>query len=143
VATTAPAATNAPAPVTTTAPESTAQQVSNWADNGGQDGLNSIVTALGAISTDGQAGNFSAVAQDCQQLSTAIANTQAAGPIPDRRAEKWFAKALALYSEAAAQCTAGADTQDASAIEQATAEMSQGDVYLTKTTRVIKALNGS
>jgi len=41
------------------------------------------------------------------------------------------------------ECTAGAETQDAPAVEQATAEMTQGEVYLGRTTRVIKSLNGS
>ena len=100
------------------------------------------MAALGSIGTDGEAGSFPAVAQGCSQLSTAIADIQAVGPIPDPKAERPFAKALSLYGEAAAQCTAGAATQDASAIEQATAEMTQGDVYLGKTTRVIKSLNG-
>jgi hypothetical protein len=128
-------ATPAPTPVATTAPiqQSTGQQVTAWVQNGGQSGLAAIVVALEAMTSDGKAGKFSAVAQDCSQLSIAIANIRAVGPIPDRRAERPFAKALVLYSEAAVQCQTGA----------ATVDMIRGDVYLTRTARVIKALDGS
>jgi len=141
-ATTAPPATAAPSAATPPA-ETAGQQITDWVDNGGQTRLDAIGAALGSIGTDGEAGSFPAVAQDCSQLSAAIAGIQAAGPIPGPKAQRPLARALSLYGEAAAQCTAGAKTQDTPAIEQATAEMTQGEVYLGRTTRVIKSLNGS
>ena len=54
-----------------------------------------------------------------------------------------WARALAKYDQAAAQCQAGASSQDGLAIQRAGADLSQGNADLARTTRAIKALSGS
>jgi hypothetical protein len=138
------AVTTTPAPAATTAPAqvSTAQAVVSWYENGGHSGLNQIVAAENNVAQQAGAENFSGAAQACAGLATAVSNEEANGPIPDRRAEKWFAKALSKYDTAAAECQAGASTQNVSALIQAANDMNMGTTDLDKVTDVIKTLSG-
>jgi hypothetical protein len=135
--TVAPAATSAPAIY------STARAVVAWYNNGGKDALDDIGNDMTAIYADIQAGNYSAVGQDCAQVSTDVTNAQALGPVPYPRAERWMARALAKYSESAAQCQAGVSSQDASAIEEANADMGQGTADIGKAVKAMDALDNS
>jgi hypothetical protein len=139
------AAAPSAAPAATTAPatDNTAQAVADWWNGGGKSDLQAVTAALDAAGADGTAGNLSAMAQDCGRLSTAIANLQAIGPMPYHPAEKWLAKALALWSESAAQCQAGASSDNAESLEQATIEMNKGNNDLGRATSAIDRLSGS
>jgi hypothetical protein len=138
----APAAATAPPAAATTAPaqETTAQKVIAWYENGGQGALNSIVTALGNIQQQGQDGNFPGAAQACAGLSTAVTNTEALGAIPFPRAEKWLARGLAQYQAAAAECQAGASTEDTSELALAVGSMSKANADIARATKLITAL---
>lgn len=136
------AATTAPEPTAAPTTPSVSQQLQSWLSNGGQSAINAIVTDLGAIQSDGDAENFSAVASDCQALSTAVTNLQAVGPLPYPPAERPLARALAHYSEAASACVAGASTENAQQIAQATTDMTEGDTFLGRATAAIKNLGG-
>ena len=137
-ATTAPAAAATTAP----APNSTAEALINWWNNGGKNGMNQIMAAEQDVAQQAQAQNFSGAAQACAGLATAVSNEKANGPIPDHRAEKWFARALSKYDTAAAECQAGASTLNGSALTQAANDMNLGTRDLGKATVVIKALSG-
>lgn len=145
--------TAASAATSATAPESAAKKaparvkaarrILGWYDNGGHEALNSITAGLGAVSQDAGDGNYPAVGQDCATLSGDIAAARAAGPVPYHPVEKWFARALSKYGEAAAECQAGASAEDVSSIEQATAEFDTGSTDLAKATKAITLLTGS
>lgn len=139
-----PVATTAAAAATTApAIDSTARAVVTWYHNGGKTALDAIENDLNTIYTDTQAGNYSAVGQDCAQVGTDVTNAQALGPVPYPRAEKWMARALAKYSEAAAECQAGVSSQDASAIEEGNTDMGQGTADIDKAVEAINALDNS
>jgi hypothetical protein len=147
IPTAASAATSAPAPQAAArkapARAKAARRIRAWYDNGGHAALNAITADLGAVSQDAGDGNFSAVSRDCATLSGDIATAQAAGPVPYHPVEKWFARALSKYGEAAAECQAGASAEDVSSIEQATAEFGTGSTDLAKATKAITSLTGS
>jgi hypothetical protein len=143
-ATPAARTTTAPAAAATTAPaqDSTAEALINWWNNGGKNGMNQIMAAEQNVAQQAQAENFSGAAQACAGLATAVSNEKANGPIPDHRAEKWFARALSKYDTAAAECQAGASTLNVSALTQAANDMNLGTRDLGRVTVVIKALSG-
>ncbi|MGO8959110.1 MAG: hypothetical protein ACLQFR_17345 [Streptosporangiaceae bacterium] len=135
-----PAATQPAAPAAATAPTA-GQKVLAWYGTGGSGALNGIVAALGQVQQQGEAGNLAGTGQACAQLATALTSAEALPPIPYPRAEQWFARALAKYQEAAANCEAGAASGDLTAITRATAEMGTADTYLAKTTSAIRGLS--
>lgn len=63
--------------------------------------------------------------------------------MPYRPAEKWFARALSKFGESAAECQAGASSQNVSALAQALSEENAGIAGLTKATKAINALTNS
>jgi hypothetical protein len=125
------------------APANAARRILAWYHHGGHKALDSITADLGAVSQDAGDGDYPAVGHDCAALSSDIATAQADGPVPYHPVEKWFARALSKYGEAAAECQAGAGTEDVSSIEQATAEFDAGSTDLAKATKAITSLIGS
>ncbi len=96
-----------------------------------------------SIQQQGSAGNFTGMAQACAELSSAVSNTEAAGPIPYRPAERWFARGLAKYDQAASECQAGASSQDATAMQRAATDFSEGNADVARADKTIKALSGA
>jgi hypothetical protein len=131
-----------PSPPAAPATPSVQSQLQTWYSDGAESSINAIVSALQSIQTDADAGNFAATASDCAQLGSAVTSLQSAGPMPYAPAEKWLARGLALYSESAAECQAGASSENAAQISQATAEENQADTDLTNATNAIKNLDG-
>jgi hypothetical protein len=115
----------------------------SWYNNGGRSDLLALESAMTGIVAPAQAGDFTATAQACSTLSTAVANMEAAGPMPYHPAEKWFARALSKFDESAAECQAGASTQNVSALAQALSEEDAGLADLTKATKAINRLDNS
>jgi hypothetical protein len=113
-------------------------RVLRWFHHGGAAGINAMSSALTTISQSGT--SFSAMGSACQQLSSAVVTLQSAGPIPYRPAERWLARSLALYSQAAADCQAGVQAESASELQQAVSDEGNATTDLN---RVTAALNRS
>jgi len=111
-------------------------RVLTWYDRAGQFGISKMTSALTTISQSG--GSFSAMGRACQKLSWAVQALQAAGPIPYRPAERWLARSLALYSQAATDCQAGVRTRSPSTLAQAISDESRGSTDLNRVTAALK-----
>lgn len=105
--------------------------------------MQAVMADLGQVGTDARTESFSAVGQDCAQLSAAVTNLQADGPMPYRPAEKWLARALALWNEGAAQCEAGANSENPEMLVQSADEVNKGTNDLGRATKLVGGLIGS
>ncbi len=117
--------------------------VVTWFNDGAKADMQAVTADLDQVGTDAKAENFLAVARDCQQLSTAVTNLQTDGPMPYRPAEKWLARALALWNEGAAQCAAGASSENPAILVRSGGEVNKGTNDINRTTRLVSDLIGS
>lgn len=127
---------SAPQPVQPSAPQpaqaatspaaspSCAQQVANWKGTPGAQALNQALTVLQSISSDGQVGNYTAVAADLDQLG-AVASTMQGNPVPSCADGHNYWGQITQAMQNAASTSSGVGNDDPSAIQQATADTSQ------------------
>jgi hypothetical protein len=138
-------ATKRATPASTTVPstETTGRAVKVWWDGGGQSDLQAVIAAVNATRAAATAGRMPAMARDCTKFSAAVTKLRAAGQMPSQQAQKWLAQALVQWSDAAAQCRAGARTRNAASIQQVTTDMKDGRADVRKATKVVDGLIGS
>jgi hypothetical protein len=103
--------------------------------------FNALAAQMGTVSQTDLAGNVSGAASVCATLAEDVTNAQAAPPIPDPAAQFWYTRALADFSKAAADCHAGAQSQDAAMLNESTAALDAGARAMEKVTAAIRALN--
>jgi hypothetical protein len=121
---------------------STDRAIVTWFNGGAKADLQTVMADMGQISADAKTENFAAVEHDCVQLASAVTKLQANGPMPDDRAEKWLARALAEWNEGAAQCEAGANSENSEMMVQSADEVNQGTNDLARVTKLVSNLIG-
>lgn len=137
-----PSATVPPAPAATVStPASALSAIQSWYASGGHAALTQLTAALGAASHINPA-NPATADRACRKISTAVTTAQEAGPVPYKPAERWFARALAQYSVAAADCQAAAQSGDVAMIRSSSAHLGRGSADLVKATSAIRKLDG-
>ena len=121
-ATSAPPPTTAPPPAP--APPSCSQQVADWKGSPGAQALSQAATVMQSISTDGQSGDFSAVAGDLDQLG-AVATTMQGNPVPHCADRHHYWRKMTVAMLAAAAQSTGVGNADTTALQQAMNATSQ------------------
>jgi hypothetical protein len=126
-------------------PASTAARVRAWYASGGQRILVRLSASLNAVAAADQAaagGSLAGMTTACSSLTGALTAAEAATPIPDHNAAKWFARALARHQQGAADCQAGIQATDPSLITKAATVVLAGTRDLRRASKAIKALDG-
>jgi len=118
---------------------SVAQQVLAWYSKYGY-----IVPTFGndanKTSTDAQSGDVAQVGADCGRFQTDIKTAQSFPAIPDPQTASDFSSALSYYADGAQDCIDGATNYDASLMNKAAQEISQGNTQLGVAASDIKKL---
>lgn len=140
----APAANRStPVSASPTTSEGTLEAVKSWFDNGGQTALDAVASDLTAVqkgwSVASATGNARQAVIACLDLGDAVMQTTSAGPIPYARSEKAFAKALAYWKAAAADCLA-ASGDSGSLVGKSAREVSLGNTWCLKAFKILDGL---
>ena len=125
------------------ATEGTPGALKAWFDHGGKTALDNIAGDLTAMHRDWTAarrtGNATMGVVDCSDLAYAVTQATAAGPIPYAPSEQAFAKALAYFRAAAANCLTAASGGGASLFAKSAREVNLGNAW---SLRAFKAMEG-
>lgn len=146
-ASSAPAHSGTPAAPSTRPSEDEADRVIGWDDSTGRRVLTRLSAAMGATARADKAaaatGGTAAAQSACARLASAVTAAETSPAIPDPAAARWLTRALARLQESAADCQAGASSDDAALINKGTAAMIAGEADLGRATAAIKTLDGS
>jgi len=112
-----------------------------WVAGPGGTALDGLMSALSPVQPAAQSENISPTGSACSQLARAVTTAEAAPPIPDPAAQKWYARALVQYEQAAAYCQAGVSSMNTASIEKATAAIDAGNTDIAHTMAAVNALS--
>jgi hypothetical protein len=124
-------------PAASTSAPTTAQQVASWETQYGSS-LTNIVNDFTSVSKD--ASNPTALAVDCQKIASDVTTAQGQPPIPNSATQSDWSSALSSYASGAQDCTQGLENNDATMINKATTEFSQGNTSLDAASASIQSL---
>lgn len=127
----APARTATPAP---TRDAALAAAVARWVAVGGEEDLATLGEDFTVLEQAASAGQLPVMGAGCRQLGIDVRAAQGHAPIPDARAERYWAAALARYARGAADCVAGTGTNDTGLMVKASNEIIEGSDDLDQVT---------
>lgn len=109
-----------------------------WADAGGSETLDTIVTDLDAVDKDSHPVDIEGLKESCALLTADLEVAKDEDPMPDKAMAKRWDLALTHLTASAKACTEGANNEDQASFDTMAAEMSIGNKHLDA---VVKRLN--
>jgi hypothetical protein len=116
--------------------------VARWVKGGGQADLTALGTDFSALEDAANANDLPQMSASCQQLHSDVEQAQKYKPIPDQKAQTFWANALAQYARGATDCIAGADGSNATLMTKASTEITAGSAQLDKVTARLAEIAG-
>lgn len=129
------AATSAPSAAASLAQASSfsgnsTQRVDAWFNDAGKAELENLTDAIGDVQR--APNTAAALGAACGKLADTVASAQAGPQVPNAAAQSSFASALSQFAKAAADCQAGASSNDSALLTSAATEISAGSAELGK-----------
>lgn len=119
------------------------QQVYDWYHSDDHSAMLAWLTrALSSVAKADATGSPTIAGLACAHLASSVTAMLSIPPIPDLMAARWFTRALAELGKSAADCQAGAQSENVAMINEGTAAMSAGIRDMARATSAIKALSG-
>jgi len=109
---------------------------------GGERQLKLLGRDFGALADASSAANLGRMGASCAQLKLDVDGAQAFAPIPDTRAQRYWAAALKAYARGAADCVTGAHSSSTTLIVRAANEIIAGSNSLDKVTARLSQIAG-
>ena len=133
------------APVTVAAPvqpvNTDAQNIVNWYATGGKLHVDTLTGDLLATAEAARQQNSTALVVMCNKLATDAAAAHNGIPVPVASVQYNWAQATSWFYQAGQQCMAGAASQNATLINQATQSTGYGAHYLNQATTEIQRVS--
>ncbi len=96
-----------------------------------------VVADAQKISTDGQGGNVSAVASDCQKFQDDLQTALALPAIPDPTTAEHWHTGLSDWQQGAEDCVQGIDNNNVSQVQRATEEITNGGSEIQQASQAV------
>ena len=117
-----------------------AAAVLDWFHGGGDTRISALQKDFEAIAQAANSTDLSGVQSGCATLAVDVDRAQHYAAFPDGQAQHYWAAALTMYAQGAADCVNGAAKVDSGLLLQANDEIMRGSSELTKATERVQAI---
>jgi hypothetical protein len=127
----------APSASPSSSPASSRAALEAWYKAGGGKALSNLTLTLQGAASQGKSLGLSGTLKACPAVTRAVAKAEHAGSAPYPRAEYWLSRAFGQFDIAVADCRVADKGANESALQRASAAISQGDRDLDKADALI------
>jgi hypothetical protein len=137
-----PAADGKAATPTPSASKDATQEFRDWADNGGSDTLDTILTDLAAVQEASNPADLDALRKSCPTMTANLEVAKQGDTMPGPAGQRWTL-ALEHLAASAAACSEGAVSGDQAAFDLMASEMDIGISHITAVNKHLDEALGS